>query len=122
MSRIPQALTGAADRVLDALVVPGYSKIGVAARRHWWPADPPPFPRRVDVVVTGASSGLGAAAAQGLAALGARIQMVDARPPGSSRPPTGSERRSRTPNWSSGRPTSVTSDRCARSPRPCARS
>jgi len=76
MSRIPQALTGAADRVLDALVVPGYSKIGVAARRHWWPADPPPFPRRVDVVVTGASSGLGAAAAQGLAALGARIQMV----------------------------------------------
>ncbi|ACV76531.1 SDR family NAD(P)-dependent oxidoreductase [Nakamurella multipartita] len=76
MARIPQALTGAADRVLDALVVPGYSKIGVAARRHWWPADPVPFARRVDVVVTGASSGLGAAAAQGLAALGARIQMV----------------------------------------------
>lgn len=75
-SRIFQALTGAADRVLDALVVPGYSRIGVAARRHWWPPDPAPFERPVDVVITGASSGLGAAAAQSLAALGARVHMV----------------------------------------------
>jgi hypothetical protein len=30
---VPDRLSGAVDSVLDALVVPGYSKIGVAARR-----------------------------------------------------------------------------------------
>jgi NAD(P)-dependent dehydrogenase (short-subunit alcohol dehydrogenase family) len=70
------ALTGAADRILDVLVVPGYSRLGVDARRHWWPADPPRFPHPVDVVVTGASSGLGAATARALAALGARVHLV----------------------------------------------
>ncbi len=74
--RIPRTLASALDTALDALVVPGYSRIGVAARRHWWPADPPPFGRRVDIVVTGASSGLGAATARGLAGLGARVHMV----------------------------------------------
>jgi dehydrogenase/reductase SDR family protein 12 len=76
MSPIKQALSRAADSVLDVLVVPGYSKLGVAARRHWWPADPEPFDQSRDVVVTGASSGLGAATAQGLAALGARVHLV----------------------------------------------
>lgn len=73
---LPASLTGAVDTVLDALVVPGYSRLGVAARRHWWPADPVPFDRPVDVLVTGASSGLGAATAQALAGLGARVQLV----------------------------------------------
>jgi NAD(P)-dependent dehydrogenase (short-subunit alcohol dehydrogenase family) len=76
---VPDRLSGAVDSVLDALVVPGYRKIGVAARRYWWPADPQPFDRPVDVVVTGASSGLGEATAQGLARLGARVHMVGRR-------------------------------------------
>lgn len=75
-ARTATALTGAADRVLDVLIVPGYSRLGVAVRRHWWPADPPRYPHPVDVVVTGGSSGLGAAAAQALAALGARVHLV----------------------------------------------
>lgn len=72
----PDRIYGALDTVLDALVVPGYSRLGVAARRHWWPADAARFDRPVDVLVTGASSGLGAATAQGLAGLGARVHMV----------------------------------------------
>ncbi len=75
-TRIAKVLSDAADRVLDVLVVPGYSRIGVAARRHWWPADAGPFERAVDVVVTGGASGLGAAAATDLASLGARVHLV----------------------------------------------
>lgn len=74
--RVPDRIGGAVDAVLDALVVPGYSRLGVIARAHWWPADPRPFGRPVDVLVTGASSGLGAAAAKGLAGLGARVHLV----------------------------------------------
>ncbi len=64
------------DRVLDVLVVPGYSAIGPWLRKSWWPADPAPFAGQVDIVVTGGSSGLGAATAAGLAALGARVHLV----------------------------------------------
>lgn len=74
--RAQRALAAGLDTLLDALVVPGYSRIGVAARRHWWPADAPPFDRPVEVVVTGASSGLGEATALGLAGLGARVHLV----------------------------------------------
>ena len=74
--RAPRALEAGLDTLLDALVVPGYSRIGVAARRHWWPADARPFDRPVDVLVTGASSGLGEATARGLAGLGARVHLV----------------------------------------------
>ncbi len=66
-----------ADAFLDRTVVPGYSRIGPSLRRHWWPADPAPgslHDRRV--VVTGASSGLGRAVAQGLAGLGATVHLV----------------------------------------------
>ncbi|MEP6562244.1 MAG: SDR family NAD(P)-dependent oxidoreductase [Nakamurella sp.] len=69
-------IAAAADVVLDKLVVPGYSSIGPFIRKHWWPADPKPFGRQVDVLVTGGSSGLGAAAAAGIAALGARVHLV----------------------------------------------
>jgi NAD(P)-dependent dehydrogenase (short-subunit alcohol dehydrogenase family) len=74
--QVPDRISGAIDTALDVLVVPGYSRLGVAARRHWWPADPRPFERPVDVLVTGASSGLGAAAALDLARLGARVHLV----------------------------------------------
>lgn len=69
-------IAAAADVVLDKLVVPGYSSIGPFIRKRWWPADPKPFGRQVDVLVTGGSSGLGAAAAAGIAALGARVHLV----------------------------------------------
>lgn len=64
------------DDLLDVLVVPGYSSIGSALRRRWWPADAAPFRGTPDIVVTGASSGLGEAAAQSLAGLGARVHLV----------------------------------------------
>jgi len=72
----PSFPAAALDRVLDVLVVPGYSAIGPWLRKSWWPADPVPFDRQVDIVVTGGSSGLGAATAAGLAGLGARVHLV----------------------------------------------
>ena len=65
-----------ADSILDKLVIPGYSSIGPWLRKNWWPADPAPFTRPVDIVVTGGSSGIGAATAAGLTALGARVHLV----------------------------------------------
>ncbi|WP_206063260.1 SDR family NAD(P)-dependent oxidoreductase [Nocardioides sp. HDW12B] len=67
------------DTVLDRSVVLGYSKIGYALRRRTssWPQDPAPGALAgKDVVVTGASSGLGIATADGLARLGARVHLV----------------------------------------------
>ncbi len=74
-------LTSTIDRALDKLVLPGYTSIGYSLRKRWWPTDAPPFAARADgsaveIVVTGAGSGLGAAATAGLAALGARVHLV----------------------------------------------
>lgn len=69
--------TSALDTVLDKTVVPGYSRLGPAVRRLWWPSDPPPDSLTgKHVIVTGAGSGLGQAAASGLAALGATVHLV----------------------------------------------
>lgn len=71
------SLTDLADVLLDKTVLPGYSSIGPRLRRRWWPADPEPDALRGrHVVVTGASGGLGAAAASGVAALGATVHLV----------------------------------------------
>jgi NAD(P)-dependent dehydrogenase (short-subunit alcohol dehydrogenase family) len=66
------------DSALDRTVLPGYSKIGYWLRRRGWPeGDPRPGAlagRRA--LVTGANSGLGKAAALGLARLGATVHLV----------------------------------------------
>ncbi|MGQ0466236.1 MAG: SDR family NAD(P)-dependent oxidoreductase [Sporichthyaceae bacterium] len=65
------------DTVLDRSVVLGYGNLGLAARRRLpgWPSDPPRMDGKV-VLVTGAASGLGLAAATGFARLGAVVWAV----------------------------------------------
>lgn len=76
MPYAPTALTDALDRTLDKMVIPGYGAFGPLLRRRWWPGDPGAFAATPDIVVTGASSGLGQASAVALARLGARVHLV----------------------------------------------
>lgn len=66
------------DKVLDRLVVPGYSSVGYHLRSRDWAADDPAPDALVGrhVLVTGAAGGLGEAAALGLARLGAHVHLV----------------------------------------------
>ena len=70
------------DTALDRSIVLGFGRIGLVARRHLpgWPADPPRI-EGAAVLVTGAASGLGLAAACGFARLGATVHAL-ARDPG----------------------------------------
>ncbi|MFD4668181.1 SDR family NAD(P)-dependent oxidoreductase [Lentzea sp. NPDC058450] len=68
------ALLGVLDTVADRLVVPGYSRWGLQLRRRGWD-DLPPLPG-ARAVVTGAGTGIGKAAALGLARLGADVILV----------------------------------------------
>lgn len=76
MAAVGAFVAGVVDAAMDRAVVPGYSRIGSSVRRRFWAADPPPFPAPIDIVVTGGSSGLGAATARRLAELGARVHLV----------------------------------------------
>ena len=69
--------TGSVEWLMDKSLVLGYSKIGPSLRRRWWPRDAPAQALRgKHVVVTGASGGLGLAAASGLARCGAEVHLV----------------------------------------------
>ena len=71
------SLTAAVDTALDRTIAPGYGNIGLAIRRRLpgWPADPPRMDGHV-VLITGAASGIGLAAGQGFARLGATVLAV----------------------------------------------
>lgn len=70
---------GIADTAMDLLVVPGFSKIGYEARRRMYGWKKPDLTGR-NVMVTGASGGLGLAASIDLARCGAKVHMVCRNP------------------------------------------
>ena len=63
------------DRAMDLAVLPGYSRIGYAVRHRSWSDDDAALAGRT-VLVTGAGSGIGAAACARFAAAGANVHML----------------------------------------------
>jgi len=64
------------DRTLDLAVVPGYTSIGYRLRSPGWEQPDPGAMDGKVALVTGASSGLGLATAEGLARLGAGVRLL----------------------------------------------
>ena len=79
--KIPHVLSGVLDAALDRSIVLGYTKVGSAVRRSWWPADAAPKALAGKrVLVTGATSGLGEAMATSFAELGATVHLLGRNP------------------------------------------
>ena len=77
--KLSLSLARGLDTAMDRLIAPGFTRIGPAVRSRLpgWPADPEPGSLAGKVAaVTGASSGLGIATAEGLARLGAEVRLV----------------------------------------------
>lgn len=78
----PLPFASLVDAVMELTVAPSWSRAGIAARRRLYRWDAEPLPRmdgRV-VVLTGFTSGIGRAAADRLAALGAHLHLVGRSP------------------------------------------
>ena len=78
-SPLAQSVARGVDTFLDRTVAPGFTRIGPAVRRRLpgWPADPAPGSMSGrTAAVTGATSGLGLATAEGFARLGADVRLV----------------------------------------------
>ncbi|MCW2815246.1 MAG: acr1 2 [Nocardioides sp.] len=76
-----RTLAAIADTALDRTLLLGYSRVGPALRRRWWPADPEPGCLDGQrVVVTGATSGIGEAMVTSFAELGATVHVLGRNP------------------------------------------
>ncbi|MEI7517870.1 MAG: SDR family NAD(P)-dependent oxidoreductase [Mycobacteriaceae bacterium] len=74
---LTRPVTDLVDGAMDRALVLGYTRIGSGVRRRWWPADPAPDALvGKQVLVTGATAGIGLAMARAFAGLGATVHLL----------------------------------------------